>query len=167
VLTVDADHLGMPVRRNRVFLVARRYSPFGGEYPAGRRGQFPTRTMAEVLGWEPGHSIRTRNNRRPTGGNLFPADGPSWCLTEKARTWERDADGLRLTSAEAGLLQGFRLDYPWHGSRTRQFHQLADVVCPPVAAAVLGYVTETPWIEPVRAYLDDLYSDTNARKEIA
>lgn len=167
VITVDAQDLGMPVRRTRVFLVARRYSPFSGEYPAGRSGQFPARSMAETLGWAPGHQMRTRANRRPTGGNLFPCDGPSWCLTEKARTWERDADGLRLTAAEAGLLQGFRIDYPWHGSRTRQFHQLADVVCPPVAAAVLGYVTETPWVELVRDYLADLYRDDTEDKESA
>jgi DNA (cytosine-5)-methyltransferase 1 len=160
VLMVEAADLGMPVRRKRVFLVARRYTPFpvtGYPYPSLPPRDLPERTMAQALGWEAGHKIRTRANRRPTGGNLFSADGPSWCLTEKARTWERDADGLRLTASEAGMLQGFRPDYPWQGSRTRQFHQLADVVCPPVAAAVLGYVTGTPWPGKVRAYLDDLY----------
>lgn len=165
VITVDAQDLGMPVRRTRVFLVARRYTPLTGVPPVFQSGKFPARTMAGVLGWEPGHQMRTRANRRPTGGNLFSCDGPSWCLTEKARTWERDADGLRLTASEAGYLQGFRADYPWTGSRTRQFHQLADVVCPPVAAAVLGYVTGTPWIEPVRAYLEDLYRAIPAMQE--
>jgi DNA (cytosine-5)-methyltransferase 1 len=171
VITVEATDLGMPVRRTRTFLVARRSTPLGGRGVAdpalARHLDFTPHTFAEVLGWEPGHSVRTRANRRPTGGNLFPADGLGWCLTEKARTWERDADGRRLTAAEAGLLQGFRADYPWHGSRTRQFHQLADVVLPPVAAAVLGYVTGTQWTAPVRDYLDMLYGGAAARKETA
>ena len=169
VFTLDAQQLGMPVRRKRVFLVARRYRPLGYNgsvrraTDAARYVQHPASvapvvgpTMAEVLGWNPGHRVRTRGNRKATGGNFFSADGPSWCMTEKARTWERD-DGLRLTAQEAGLLQGFRANYPWAGSRTRQFHQLADVVCPPVAAAVLGYVNGIDWQQPVADYLDALY----------
>jgi DNA (cytosine-5)-methyltransferase 1 len=158
VFTVDAMDLGLPVRRKRVFLVARRYTSLGGrgvDHPAMIRET--RRSMAHALGWGPGHQIRTRGNRKATGGNLFSADMSSWCVTEKARTWCREEDGLRLTSAEAGLLQGFRNDYPWTGSRTRQFSQLADVVCPPVAAAVIGYTTGTPWLSPVRTHLDTLY----------
>lgn len=171
VFTLEAAELGMPVRRRRVFLVARRYTPLGGrDVPLPyclKPGTLPAApSMAEVLGWEPGHRMRTRGNRRATGGNFFSCDGPSWCLTEKARTWEREADGLRLTPAEAGLLQGFRRDYPWTGSRTAQFHQAGDVVLPPVAAAVLGYATGTPWVQPVAAYLDDLYRPT-ARLAVA
>lgn len=164
VITADAIDFGLPVRRTRVFLVARRNQPLGvpggGQYPKRLQGA-PTRTLAEVLGWEPGHTIRTRGQRRATGGNLFSADGPSWCLTEKARTWTREADGYRLTPSEAGHLQGFRRDYPWTGSRTRQFAQLADVVCPPVAAAVLGYTTGTPWVPAVTSYLHTLYGPTD------
>lgn len=165
VFTVEASNLGLPVHRKRSFLVARRYQPLGGvniAHPAITRlassaDDIPT--MSKALGWDPGHHIRTRGKRKATGGNLFTADGPSWCLTEKARSWERVADGTRLTPSEAGLLQGFPRDYPWHGSRTRQFHQIGDVVLPPVAAAVLGYATGTPWVQPVRRYLDNLYDE--------
>lgn len=159
VFFVDARHLGMPVRRRRVFLVARRHTALGGRgvaHPA-YIDPWPAPTMAQALGWRSGHRVHTRGQRRPTGGNLFSCDGPAWCLTEKARSWQREADGLRLTAADAGLLQGFRRDYPWTGSRTGRFHQLADVVCPPVAAAVLGYVTGTPWVAPVRSHLEALY----------
>ncbi|MGB3676068.1 MAG: DNA cytosine methyltransferase [Candidatus Nanopelagicales bacterium] len=164
VFTIDAMDLGMPVRRKRVFLVARRYRCLGGrgvDHPA--MVFEPRRSMAHALGWGAGHQIRTRGNRKATGGNLFSADMASWCVTEKARSWCREDDGLRLTSAEAGLLQGFRRDYPWTGSRTRQFGQLADVVCPPVAAAVIGYATGTPWLGPVRAHLASLYPATLTR----
>lgn len=180
VFTLDAQHFGLPVRRKRVFLVARKYLPLGNiENAATKSGAryvgnpayqkaVAGPTMAQALGWEPGHMIRTRGNRKATGGNLFSADGPSWCLTEKARTWCREEDGLRLTAAEAGLLQGFRPDYPWTGSRTRQFHQLADVVCPPVAAAVLGYATGIDWRQPVADYLGQLYGvSATDREEVA
>lgn len=36
------------------------------------------------------------------------------------------------------MLQGFRSDYPFTGSRTAAFKRVADVVLPPVTAAVLA-----------------------------
>lgn len=47
-------------------------------------------------------------------------------------------DAVRVTPEQAGVLQGFRRDYPWQGARTRQFRQIGNAVCPPVARAVLG-----------------------------
>jgi site-specific DNA-cytosine methylase len=61
-------------------------------------------------------------------------------LTEKARTWTRESDGARLTSSEAGVLNGFPAGFPWSGSRSRQFLQAANVVAPQVAAALLAEV---------------------------
>jgi DNA (cytosine-5)-methyltransferase 1 len=161
VFTVEAAELGMPVRRKRVFLVGQRYTALGANRvnsPAYvKPDTFPARSMARALGWPDGERVNTRGNRRTSGGNYFSADGPAWCLTEKARGWYRESDGLRLTPAEAGLLQGFRRDYPWSGARTRQFHQSADVVLPPVAAAVLGYTLGIPWEDRVRDYQEQLY----------
>lgn len=159
VFTIDAPNLGLPMRRTRVFLVANYYKPTGCADSAPQCVRLPQRSMAGVLGWPEGEQIRTRGNRRPTGGNLFSADGIGWCLTEKARSWTRESNGERLTAAEAGYLQGFPRHYPWTGSRTRQFHQLADVVAPPAAAAVLGTATNRPWKAHVERYLVDLYDD--------
>lgn len=132
VFTVDAADYGLPSRRRRSFLVGRRYAPLAPfALPHG------SMSMAEALGWESGHRVRTRNNRNSAGGNWFSADGPAWCLTGSARSWERE-DGLRLTPAEAGKLVGFPEDYPWTGSRSAAFQQVADVVAPPIAAAVLS-----------------------------
>ncbi len=47
-------------------------------------------------------------------------------------------DAVRVTPEQAGVLQGFRRDYPWQGARTRQFRQIGNAVCPPVARAVLA-----------------------------
>lgn len=157
VFTIDAANLGMPMRRKRVFLVANRAEPTGRHDHYAPLVRWPERTMAQVLGWPADEMIRTRGNRRPTGGNLFAASKIGWCMTEKARTWARETTGERLTDAEAGYLQGFPRDYPWHGSRTARFHQLADVVVPPVAAAVLGTASNRPWSEATKQYLDDLY----------
>lgn len=157
VFTLEASKLGLPMRRSRVFLVANRYEPTGiaDAYPPCV--ELPARTMAEVLGWPAGEKIRTRGNRRATGGNVFAAGGVGWCMTEKARSWQRESSGEQLAASDAGLLQGFPRDYPWSGSRTRQFRQLADVVAPPCAAAVLATACNRPWRAATEAYLADLY----------
>lgn len=177
VITLRSDDLGTPTRRKRVFLVATRdYTPDFSAVPlrawwsCGRwepprlhppttGARFPRTTMASVLGWPAGVRIRTRGNRRTSGGNLFSADGLSLGLTEKARSWTREGiEGHALTAAEAGLLQGFPRDYPWRGSRSSQFHQVADTVSPLVGAAVIGAAARLPWEDAVRARLDELYA---------
>lgn len=156
VVVLDATPFGAPSRRRRVFLLGHKIEPVSVSYGH----QETKRSMAAVLGWPAGEKVRTRGARRATGGNLFSADGPSWCLTGKARSWERDSDGVRLTAAEAGLLQGFPSDYPWQGSRTSQFQQAGDVVSPLVAAAALGGVLQLPHgtvRHAIEQYADRIY----------
>ena len=43
----------------------------------------------------------------------------------------------RITVEDATIIQGFRPDYPWQGSRTKRFTQIGNSVCPPVARHVL------------------------------
>lgn len=133
VVRIDSRNLGVPSRRARTFIVAHRDRPTN----VGHDGRHLERSMADALGWPAGHDVVTRGQRRSSGGNAFSADQPSWCLTGRARSWHRD-DGLHLSPQEAGLLSGFRRDYPWAGSRTSQFQQAGDVVSPIVAAMVLG-----------------------------
>jgi DNA (cytosine-5)-methyltransferase 1 len=176
VLALRADDFGAATRRVRVFLIATRdYTPdFTGmpiraHWSCGRfqapRLHLPAAvtplaqvSMADALGWPGGVVIRTRGNRRTSGGNLFSADGPAQGLTEKARSWTReDRPGHALTAAEAGVLQGFPRDYPWRGSRSSQFLQIADTVSPLVGAAVLGAATGLPWRDTIQARLEQIY----------
>lgn len=45
---------------------------------------------------------------------------------------------VRVSVEQAAVLQGFRHDYPWQGSRSQRFEQVGNAVCPPVAARVLA-----------------------------
>lgn len=66
-------------------------------------------------------------------------DQPAFTLTGKARSWRfNDGQTLRqLEPWEAGVLQTFPKDYPWRGSRTSQFQQIADAVPPEFALQLL------------------------------
>ena len=50
-------------------------------------------------------------------------------------------EAVRVSVEEAAVLQGFRADYPWKGSRTRCFLQVGNAVCPPVARLVVEAVS--------------------------
>lgn len=76
--------------------------------------------------------------------DLRDEDHLSFVVTSKARSWNvyDTAGGRRqLTVPEIGALQGFRLDYPWHGKRTPAVLQIANAIPPPMAAALITFVT--------------------------
>lgn len=53
----------------------------------------------------------------------------------------RMEDAVRVTLAEAALLQTFRADYPFHGNSSSQFRQVGNAVPPLMAQAVLAELT--------------------------
>ena len=49
-------------------------------------------------------------------------------------------DGIRITQAEAAILQSFPVDYPWQGNKSQQFKQIGNAVPPLLAEAILAQV---------------------------
>jgi DNA (cytosine-5)-methyltransferase 1 len=59
--------------------------------------------------------------------------------SRSAKEWPSQfEDAIRISVEEATVLQGFRADYPWQGSRSRCFLQIGNAVCPPVARLVVA-----------------------------
>lgn len=52
---------------------------------------------------------------------------------------------IKLTLAEALILQGFRPDYPLSGTKTARFSQVGNAVPPPFAAAIVGSLLGLDW----------------------
>lgn len=121
-------------------------------------------SMAEALGWceAPARGAPpARAARRGYVGDRqrgLDCPRPSWSFSRPATTvlgdpritapgsWPRvgrrselvRGRPLRVTVQEAGVLQGFRRDYPWRGSKSARYEQIGSAVCPPVAKRVLA-----------------------------
>lgn len=110
-------------------------------------------SMAEALGWGPDRdAVRAEvaprvNNQSGTEFDLsWPLDRPALTVAGRdiimmpgananrynGSTKSRN-DGIRVTVAEAGVLQSFPYDYPWQGTKTQQ-HQMAGDAVPPLLA---------------------------------
>jgi DNA (cytosine-5)-methyltransferase 1 len=162
---LEAERYGVPQTRERAVLMAHRDRPVAPPAPTHQRyvpgvvprqqeadlfgpGLLPWVSMAEALDgrelpgwsyvrpattiagdsrvWPPGHKKNADDERAGRGG-----------YGDRAGT-----HAIRITVKEASILQSFRCDYPWQGSRTKRFEQAGNAVPPPLAQAILGEIVE-------------------------
>lgn len=81
----------------------------------------------------PGHKINGEDIAAGRGGQLRSGGGHSSGDDGHPQT-------VRVTVQEAAALQSFPPDYPWQGTRTKQFEQVGNAIPPLLARAVLQEV---------------------------
>lgn len=187
---LNAANYGVPQTRRRAILIASREREVAAPQPTHTEHDHGIDllgehrpgwvSMAQALDLPAGMRINTRGDRKTSGGNEFSCDGPSWALTEKARSWwvlrhskranatERrldqpaatlvagharhdfqwvrgngrtDLEKRPLLLSEAAVLQSFPADYPFQGSESKRFLQIANAVPPLLGAHVLAAAT--------------------------
>ncbi|HXV04461.1 MAG TPA: DNA cytosine methyltransferase [Solirubrobacterales bacterium] len=98
------------------------------------------RRRAERRGEEPPSGAPGWTHRRPATAVLGDPRilGPGHWPRNGAPAAQVRRRPVRVTVEQAAVLQGFRHDYPWQGSRTERFRQVGNAVCPPLGRLVLA-----------------------------
>lgn len=155
-----------------------------GEGRAERSSDEPAVTLtgrADLCAWvlrngnQPRAATRSADEPAPTMAFGNNAARIEWVRSRPATTVcatdriappghrDRSSDGesqyaspntVRITQSEAAVLQSFPADYPWQGTKTKQFEQIGNAVPPRMAVHIIAAATGVPlpaWPEMGRA----------------
>ncbi|MFE2305042.1 DNA cytosine methyltransferase [Streptomyces sp. NPDC059411] len=152
----DAYDYGSPTQRVRALLVARRdgHSGVSMEAPGLRTG------AATATGLPEGTQVFTRGvGKRSGGGNVVVVsdERPYTAFTSRIRSVDVGEKGGRFTLTQIMRLIAIPETYPVQGSRTSVCQQIGDVVCPLVAAALLGAALGMEWLPHLFHFLCEQY----------
>ena len=121
------DHPDAYVRAQRIRELAAERDPDGWTQhrPA-------TTVQGDARIWPPGHKVNADDRRRHADADERYGD----------RAGKR---AIRVSVAEAAVLQSFPADYPWQGTKTSQYRQVGNAVPPLLGAAILAPLMATTY----------------------
>lgn len=90
-------------------------------------------------GQEPDGTRQTPDPHGAPAPALTAKSGGQWVLKS-----DEAPDAVRITVAEAAVLQSFPADHPFQGTKTKQFEQVGNAWCPRAAAAVVAAAVGIP-----------------------
>lgn len=109
----------------------------------------PAPAPAPALTSKSGGQWFLRHNAR-SNATLRAADQPAATLhfghARNEYVWTDSLTKRSIAVAEAAILQSFRADYPWQGTKTKQFEQLGNAVPPMLAAHAVSATTGLPLV---------------------
>ncbi|MFI0718891.1 DNA cytosine methyltransferase [Streptomyces sp. NPDC021224] len=148
---VRAEEYGAPQTRRRAVLLARRdgliglpartHRPWGRRLSEAEYGLRPTVVMGDVLPQRGGFVVVSNYGtggdprRRGRRHSSEPAATVTGRINRNRLVADDGTELPRLTPGEAGALQGFALDFPWHGAAPWQ--QIGNAVPVPLGRALI------------------------------
>ncbi|MGW5679880.1 DNA cytosine methyltransferase, partial [Streptomyces sp. NPDC003860] len=138
------DRGAWAARRNSGLLASGHGSAERHSAPENRATKVPASTStAEAHRWS--WRLRSNNQANATirsieepAGTLFFGHRANECVWEAEAGDGGAVESIRITAAEAGLLQTFPATYPWQGTKGAQFSQIGNAVPPRFAAHLLA-----------------------------